>query len=222
MGSDREVMSDFQLIAGTNRDLRVDVAEGRFREDLYARINLWSYTLPGLAQRPEDLEPNVDHLLARAAVETGRAVRFNAEAKSQYLRFAQSPDAVWSGNFRDLAASVTRLATLADGGRISAAQVEAEVQRLRWLWQHSADGGLPSQGLALETLLPEPVLAELDRFDRIQLEAVVRVCRQARTLSEAGRQLFDRSRLQRTVVNDADRLRKYLQKFGLSWETVSA
>jgi len=222
MGSDREVMSDFQLIAGTNRDLRVDVAQGRFREDLYARINLWSYTLPGLAQRPEDLEPNVDHLLARAAVETGRAVRFNAEAKSQYLRFAQSPDAVWSGNFRDLAASVTRLATLADGGRISAAQVEAEVQRLRWLWQHSADGGLPSQGLALETLLPEPVLAELDRFDRIQLEAVVRVCRQARTLSEAGRQLFDRSRLQRTVVNDADRLRKYLQKFGLSWETVSA
>jgi transcriptional regulatory protein RtcR len=149
-------------------------------------------------------------------------VRFNAEAKSQYLRFAQSPDAVWSGNFRDLAASVTRLATLADGGRISAAQVEAEVRRLRWLWQHSADGDLPSQGVALETLLPEPVLAELDRFDRIQLEAVVRVCRQARTLSEAGRQLFDRSRLQRTVVNDADRLRKYLQKFGLSWETVSA
>ena len=106
MGSDREVMSDFQLIAGTNRDLRVDVAQGRFREDLYARINLWAYTLPGLAQRPEDLEPNVDHLLARAIVETGRAVRFNAEAKSQYLRFAQSPDALWSGNFRDLAASV--------------------------------------------------------------------------------------------------------------------
>jgi transcriptional regulatory protein RtcR len=222
MGSDREVMSDFQLIAGTNRDLRVDVAEGRFREDLYARINLWSYTLPGLAQRHEDLEPNIDHLLARAAVETGRAVRFNAEAKSQYLRFAQSPDALWSGNFRDLAASVTRLATLADGGRISTAQVEAEVQRLRWLWQHSTGGSPVSQGVALESLLPGPVLAELDRFDRIQLEAVVGVCRQARTLSEAGRQLFDRSRTQRTVVNDADRLRKYLQKFGLNWEAVNA
>jgi hypothetical protein len=82
MGSDREVSSDFQLIAGTNRDLRVDVAQGRFREDLYARINLWSYTLPGLAQRPEDMEPNIEHLLARAAAETGRAVRFNAEAKA--------------------------------------------------------------------------------------------------------------------------------------------
>jgi len=222
VGSDREVTSDFQLIAGTNRDLRVDVAEGRFREDLYARINLWAYTLPGLAQRPEDLEPNVEHLLARAAAETGRAVRFNAEAKAQYLRFAQSSDALWSGNFRDLSASVTRLATLADGGRISTALVDAEMQRLRWLWQHSAGSAVRSDGVGLEALVGEERFAELDLFDRMQLEAVVGVCRDARTLSEAGRRLFDRSRTQRTVVNDADRLRKYLQKHGLSWELVSA
>ena len=116
MGSDREVSSDFQLIAGTNRDLRLDVAQGRFRDDLYARSYLWAYNLPGPAQRPEDLEPNVERLLARAAADTGRAVCFNVEAKAQYLRFAQSGDALWSGNFRDLSASVTRLATLADGG----------------------------------------------------------------------------------------------------------
>ena len=222
MGSDREVSSDFQLIAGTNRDLRVDVAQGRFREDLYARINLWAYTLPGLAQRPEDLEPNIEHLLARAAAETGRAVRFNAEAKAQYLRFAQSSDAQWRGNFRDLAASVTRLATLADGGRISAAQVDAEVQRLRWLWQHTATDASATQGASLDGLISAESLADMDLFDRIQLEAVVSVCRQARTLSDAGRKLFDRSRTQRTVVNDADRLRKYLQKFGLSWDQLNA
>jgi transcriptional regulatory protein RtcR len=221
MGSDREVSSDFQLIAGTNRDLRVDVAQGRFREDLYARINLWAYTLPGLAQRREDLEPNIEHLLTRAAAETGRAVRFNAEAKTQYLRFAQSAEALWSGNFRDLSASVTRLATLADGGRVSAAQVEAEVQRLRWLWQHTATGETVTRGVALDDLLPAESLADMDLFDRIQLEAVVSVCRQARTLSDAGRKLFDRSRTQRTVVNDADRLRKYLQKHGLSWDQLS-
>jgi len=222
MGSDREVSSDFQLIAGTNRDLRVDVAQGRFREDLYARINLWAYTLPGLSQRPEDLEPNIEHLLARAAAETGRAVRFNAEAKARYLRFAQSSDAQWRGNFRDLAASVTRLATLADGGRISAAQVDAEVQRLRWLWQHTATDASATQGASLDGLISAESLADMDLFDRIQLEAVVSVCRQARTLSDAGRKLFDRSRTQRTVVNDADRLRKYLQKFGLSWDQLNA
>jgi transcriptional regulatory protein RtcR len=221
MGSDREVSSDFQLIAGTNRDLRRDVAAGRFREDLYARINLWSYTLPGLAQRPEDLEPNIEHLLAKVAVENGRVVRFNAEAKTLYLRFAASGEAHWSGNFRDLAASITRLATLADGGRISTELVNAEIQRLRWLWDRGASTtGLDQTALSLDQLLGEEASAKLDLFDRVQLQAVLQVCAQARTLSDAGRQLFNHSRTQRSVVNDADRLRKYLAKFGLSWEQI--
>ena len=221
LGSDREVSSDFQLIVGTHRDLRMDVAQGRFREDLYARINLWSYTLPGLSQRTEDLEPHIEHLLSKAGVELGRAVRFNAEAKADYMRFAQSADALWSGNFRDLSASVTRLATLADGGRITTALVEAETQRLRWLWQRSARQP-PAADVDLGTLLPPERLQDMDTFDRIQLEAVVKVCRGSRTLSDAGRTLFDRSRTQRTVVNDADRLRKYLLKHGLSWEAIAA
>ncbi|SFD86276.1 RNA repair transcriptional activator RtcR [Paracidovorax konjaci] len=226
MGSDREVESDFQLIAGTNRDLRAEVAQGRFREDLFARINLWSYQLPGLAQRPEDIEPNVDHLLARAGEELGRSVRFSAEARQGYLRYAQSPEALWSGNFRDLSASVVRLATLAEGGRIGLALVEAEIARLRWLWQpaqppqgaHSAGtDGLPE----LEALLGPAQMDALDLFDRLQLAAVVRVCRQSRSLSDAGRQLFQASRAQRTAVNDADRLRKYLGRFGLAWDRLS-
>ena len=220
VGSDREVSSDFQLIAGTNRDLRLDVAAGRFRDDLYSRINLWSYTLPGLSQRPEDLAPNIDHQLARAAAELGRAVRFTAEARTRYLHFAQSHEAPWRGNFRDLAASITRLATLADGGRISSALVEAELERLRWLWQRGgAEKGQPAEP-DLATLLAPDALASLDRFDRMQLASVIMICRQSRSLSEAGRTLFDRSRVQRSVVNDADRLRKYLHKFGLSWDTL--
>jgi transcriptional regulatory protein RtcR len=196
------------------------VAAGRFREDLYARINLWSYTLPGLAQRPEDLEPNIEHLLARAAAESGRAVRFNAEAKAQYLRFAQSPEAVWAGNFRDLMASVTRLATLADGGRISTSLVDAELQRLRWHWQHAGADAATVGAVQLDTLIDAEALDAMDLFDRLQLEAVVRICRESKTLSDAGRKLFHRSRTQRSVVNDADRLRKYLQKHSLSWDAV--
>jgi transcriptional regulatory protein RtcR len=216
MGSDREVTSDFQLIAGTNRDLRADVAQRRFREDLFARINLWSYTLPGLADRPEDLEPNIDYLLMRESTHIGRAVRFSKEAKALYLAFAQSGEAPWSGNFRDLTASITRLVTLAEGGRISTELVEAEKQRLRWLWQGL--GAAPSeQGVVLEALLGPERLADIDLFDQLQLEAVIQVCRRSRTLSDAGRTLFNRSRTQRRVTNDADRLRKYLLKFGVSW-----
>jgi len=220
VGSDREAGSDFQLIVGTNRDLRRDVAAGRFRDDLFARINLWSYALPGLAQRPEDLEPNVDWLLARAVAESGHAVRFNVEAKARYLKFAQSPGAAWSGNFRDLAASVTRLATLADGGRISTALVDAEIQRLQWLWERQP--GAAEAAVDLAALLDATTLAGFDLFDRLQLESVIRVCRESATLSDAGRRLFDRSRERRSVVNDADRLRKYLLKFGLGWESVRA
>jgi transcriptional regulatory protein RtcR len=218
MGSDREVTSDFQLIAGTNRDLRIDVAQGRFREDLFARINLWAYTLPGLAQRSEDIEPNVDHLLVKATAEMGQAVRFHAEAKTRYLQFAKSSEAPWRGNFRDLSASVTRMATLADGGRISTGLVDAEIQRLQWLWQPASEAAI--RDVDIGTLMPVDVADQLDLFDRLQLEAVVRVCRESQTLSDAGRRLFDRSRTQRAVVNDADRLRKYLLKFGLNWDAV--
>ncbi len=229
LGSDREVGSDFQLVAGTNRDLRTEVAAGRFREDLLARINLWSYVLPGLAQRPEDIEPNVEHLLVRAGMELGRSVRFSNEARAAYLRYAQSPEALWTGNFRDLSASVTRLATLADSGRIGLPLVEAEIARLRWLWQPASDA---RNGLAsatgtvgrdeLASLMGDEAVDSMDLFDQLQLVAVLQVCRQSRTLSDAGRLLFQASRTQRTVVNDADRLRKYLVRFGLDWDRVAA
>ncbi len=226
MGSDREVASDFELIAGTNRDLRTEVAAGRFREDLYARINLWSYQLPGLAQRPEDIEPNLDHLLARTGSELGRTVRLSAEARTAYLRYAQSPDALWSGNFRDLSASATRLATLADSGRIGLPLVQAEIARLQWLWQPAKDardglsGARAADAIDMRALLGDEALDAMDLFDQLQLAAVLCVCRQARTLSDAGRQLFQASRAQRTVVNDADRLRKYLGRFGLDWDSA--
>lgn len=83
--------SDFQLIAGTVRDLRQLVAEGKFREDLYARINLWTFTLPGLRQRQEDIEPNLDYEVERHASLTGDSVRFNTEARRAWLAFATSP-----------------------------------------------------------------------------------------------------------------------------------
>ena len=221
MGSDKEVQSDFQLIAGTNRDLRAEIRAGRFREDLFARINLWTYTLPGLAQRREDIEPNVDHQLRNASQELGKQVRLTAEARAAYLRFAMSREAPWNGNFRDLSGSITRLATLADHGRVGISLVNAEIQRLRWQWSDLSEATPPSADAPdLHALLGDKA-AQLDHFDSLQLQSVIAVCRRHSSLSDAGRELFNVSRTQRSVVNDADRLRKYLLKFDLDWTRVA-
>lgn len=222
VGGDKEVESDFQLIAGTNRYLRDEVAAGRFREDLFARINLWMYQLPSLAERSEDIAPNLEYSLAQYSKENGQMVRFNKEAKRRYMAFAESSEASWLGNFRDLTASVTRMATLAENGRISEAMVEAEVLRLRDLWRGL--GRVPAETGAdndLRKYLSPKAVAKIDLFDQFQLTAVIAVCRSAKSLSDAGRTLFAASRSTRESTNDADRLRKYLARFELSWSVVT-
>ena len=214
LGSDREVTSEFQLIAGTNRDLTDAVKEGRFRDDLLARINLWTFRLPALTERREDIEPNVDYELDQFRRRTATVVTFSREAREQFLAFAASDAARWPGNFRDLNAAITRLATLAPAGRITVDQVRAEVAHLRSVWAFPRDERatpLASRVLSAGTL------ASLDRFDRVQLEDVLSVCRISSSLSAAGRVLFDRSRERKKVANDADRLRKYLARYDLEW-----
>jgi len=223
VGSDKEVQSSFQLIAGTNRDLRREIRAGRFREDLFARINIWNYPLPALADRREDIEPNIEHQLALASQELGRATRFNKEALSAYLAFAHSNEARWRGNFRDLAASIMRLATLAPQGRIQAEQVAAEIERLKWLWAEEADSDdLVSKRSSekADNYSDKIDWENLDLFDRLQLQSVIDECRKHQNMAQAGRVLFHVSRNSRAKTNDSDRLRKYLQKFGLEWGDI--
>ncbi|WNG46162.1 AAA family ATPase [Archangium minus] len=220
VGSDKEVESDFQLIAGTNRDLQAEVERGRFREDLLARINLWTFRLPPLRERPEDIPPNLLYELDLASQSMGTRVTMNKEAQEHFLRFATSPEAHWSGNFRDLNAAVLRMATLAPGGRITREGVDEELERLRAAWSRGGPRREAPVDLVVR-VLGEERAAELDRFDRAQLAEVLEVCRQARSLSDAGRALFAQSRAQKKSVNDADRLRKYLVRFGLSWADVT-
>jgi transcriptional regulatory protein RtcR len=68
--------------------------------------------------------------------------------------------------------------------------------------------------------LSKEKLKEVDRFDLVQLEEVLRVCEEARSMSDAGRELFAASRAKKKAPNDADRLRKYLARFGLNWDDV--
>lgn len=212
LGSDRETGSLFQLIAGTNRNLFQQVEQGRFREDLLARINIWTYQLPSLQQRLDDLDANIDYELDKYSQRTNAMVGFNKQARADYLNFAKSPSATWVSNFRDLNASIIRMATLAEGGRITPDGVEEEIQRLRRNWQGTESRDTPG----LETLIGKP----LDLFDQLQLRQVARICQTSQTAAEAGRKLFNLSRQQKSSGNDSHRLIQYLAKFGLDFKTV--
>jgi hypothetical protein len=86
------------------------------------------------------------------------------------------------------------------------------------IWSGQSDNG---GGILLE-VLDEQAITDMDLFDRVQLAETLRVCRASRSLSDAGRTLFSASRTRRSSANDADRLRKYLARFGLDWGSVAA
>ncbi|HEX6245248.1 MAG TPA: sigma 54-dependent transcriptional regulator, partial [Polyangiales bacterium] len=171
-----------------------------------------------LAERREDIAPNLDYELERVARETGRQALFLSEARQRFLRFATGPDAVWRANFRDLSAALTRMATLAPAGRIRVQEVEDEIERLHASWREPEATRAGDERLV--AVLGEAAAAELDLFDRAQLAVVLEVCAESASLSEAGRRLFAKSRERRASTNDADRLRKYLARFDLDFQRV--
>lgn len=215
LGADYEVTSRFHLIAGASRDLAEMVAEGRFRADLFARLNLWTFQLPALRDRTEDIAPNITYEMARVEKLLGNRVTFNADARAAYQKFATDPGTLWPGNFRDLGASVQRMCTLAPRGRVTLAMVGEEIETLNSTWHQASRD--PDMQLIASVI--EAEAADIDEFDRVQLAAVIRVCRQTASLSAAGRRLFAASRSAKTSRNDADRLRKYLDRFGLDWNS---
>lgn len=216
-GGDRAVTSAFQLIAGANKDLSVEVREGRFRGDLFARLNLWTFTLPGLADRPEDIAPNLEREFRERMSRGFGKIAFNATAWRRYLAFATDPASLWSGNFRDLSASVTRMATLAPRGRITDAIVDEEIARLTAQWAGAAED---DDFRLVAEVLGEDKAGALDRLDIVQLAEVVRTCRRTPSMSAAGKRLFAASRRKRKTINDSDRVKKLLTRYGLSWTEV--
>jgi len=217
LGSDEETESDFQLICGTNRDLKMILANGYFREDLLSRINLWTFHMPGLAQRPEDIEPNLKYELDRFAERNNIHVTFNKEARKQFLTFTTSSDALWSANFRDLNGAVTRMSTLAPGGRITKEVVQEEISRLKVLWS-AAETDINKK--LLNEVIGVDKTEQLDRFEKVQLADVLKVCKESKNMSEAGRKVFAVSRKNKRKTNDSDRLRKYLAKYNIKWNDI--
>jgi DNA-binding NtrC family response regulator len=107
VGGRESVAADFRVVAATNRDLAAMVGEGRFREDLYWRLNVVAITLPALAERPEDVRTLAEHFLARFARQMNiKELRFAPEALAALEGHA------WPGNVRELQNAVERAVVL--------------------------------------------------------------------------------------------------------------
>lgn len=217
VGSDKRVYSDFQLIAGTNQDLQSAIAKGEFREDLLARIDMWAWRLPSLKERIEDFEANLEFELRQYSRLNNKHIRFGNEARKSYLEFAHSEAGIWRANFRDLNSSIKRMATLCQDGRIGASDVNAEIARLqkRWFPAKERVGQLD-----LSEYIEPDQLRDIDLFDQLQLKQVIEVCQSSANMADAGRKLFNASRMSKKSVNDSNRLRVYLQKFGLRFSDI--
>jgi DNA-binding NtrC family response regulator len=123
VGSVRPTKVDVRLVAATSRDLRAEVAEGRFREDLFYRLNVFPIALPPLRERASDIPLLVEFVLRqRAERPHGRALSCSPFA----MRILRSYR--WPGNVRELFAALESAAIRADGDRIEAQHLPADVR----------------------------------------------------------------------------------------------
>lgn len=110
VGGSRDVEVDARIIAATNRDLAEEVKEGRFREDLYYRLNVIQIAVPPLRERRDDVLPLAEHFLVRHSAEAGRPPpRLSPTSVAHLLSYA------WPGNVRELENAIERAVTLSEG-----------------------------------------------------------------------------------------------------------
>ncbi len=131
VGGDSTVPVDVRLIAATNRDLSAEVKAGRFREDLFFRLNVIPIHLPALRERPDDIPPLAEHFLGKFAGQSGKTVAgFTDRALAAMERYG------WPGNVRELENAIERAVVLAQGEVIDLADLPPEVRG----GQGSSDG----------------------------------------------------------------------------------
>ncbi|MDR2882101.1 MAG: sigma-54 dependent transcriptional regulator [Azoarcus sp.] len=114
VGGKKPIPLDIRVLATSNRDMEQEIARGRFREDLYYRLNVFPILIPPLRERPDDIVPLARHFLAGHARHSGRQIWFSPEAESLLRRYT------WPGNVRELENTAQRALILTSGDTISA------------------------------------------------------------------------------------------------------
>ncbi len=203
VGSHDGAPVDVRILAATNRELPQEVAAGRFREDLYFRLNVVSIQTRPLRERVEDIEILAEHFLRRLAVENGMPwKRLSDAARKQLLAYP------WPGNIRELENAIERAILFSPGELIEAA-VLPRVAADNADGISSIDFAAPAAGETLQPTAPQ------DRADDDRWPTAADVERQhiLRTLEHTG---YNQSAAARLLGIDRHQLRRRMFEYGLA------
>jgi two-component system response regulator AtoC len=182
VGGTETLRTDARVISATHRDLSKEVTAGRFREDLFYRLNVARIVIPPLRDRPEDIPPLAEHILKRV------------ERRHGWGELSLSPEALatirerpWPGNVRQLENALARAVIAARGRPILPEHLDAE---------EPLDPAIPAAGDPVESLPLRALLAEVERraIQRALLACGGNRTKTAERLGISRRQLFDKIR----------------------------
>jgi two-component system, NtrC family, response regulator PilR len=156
VGGSKEASVDVRVIAATNRNLEAQVAAGLFRTDLFYRLNVIHIQIPPLRERPEDIPPLIDHMIARLAAERGVRPTISPDAMRTLLSYG------FPGNVRELANILERAAILASSERITLDDLPPDMVR-PGRQTNAPDLTLPEGGVNLDGILDKTERALIDR-----------------------------------------------------------
>ena len=182
VGGTETLRSDARVVSATHRDLAAEVAAGRFREDLFYRLNVARIVIPPLRDRPEDIPLLAEHILRRVERRHGWGeLSISAEALSAIQRHP------WPGNVRQLENALARAAIRSQGRAILPEHLDDGPQ---------LDPPVPGDGEAADTLPLRALLAEVERrvIQRALLACGGNRTQTAERLGISRRQLFDKIR----------------------------
>jgi two-component system response regulator PilR (NtrC family) len=169
IGGNREIEVDCRIIAATNRDLREEVEEGNFREDLFYRLNVIPIHLPPLRERPGDVSLLIEHFIDEYTESVGRSIDgVEAEAKRLLLSYS------YPGNVRELENIIERAVTLETGEMISTDVLPRHIQEDEFD-RVTREIEIPDEGLDLEKMVEQLerrlIKKALERTDGVKKEA---------------------------------------------------
>jgi DNA-binding NtrC family response regulator len=161
VGGTETIKVDVRIVAATNQDLREAIAQGRFREDFFYRLNVFSLRVEPLRKRPDDIPTLVDHFLRKFCVDTGKSVtEVDDEVMNFFMRYP------WPGNVRELENILERAVVLAESGTITRDEIPPDM----FYAQEHPDPDPPSapENASLvektDQLESEMILGALERF----------------------------------------------------------